>query len=969
MQDLLGTLSPYDIHQEQDYGTESRIAHSQPREDEIDLPAAGPNTLSQYQGGASQDPFGKNVDEYLQVPTAPAWNPAIAAQQSLTTLGNTLQRIQLSVPHLATPRQQGYLISDEGYYTYQKSQQDTRSVRSNRSNSFNHMINKPQAIPRTMPDEQRARGFSQGQVSDYSMASQHTPTRGGTKSDAISHVGTISCTVEGCETMSKTPSDQKKHLARHKLEHVCTEVDCTRKDKGFATVNDLNRHRITVHKLTAKGARTYRCFALGCNKPEKNWPRKDNFRSHLKKAHPNEDVDELTRRSEEWWEMQQQRSTGSDDQQLFMNSALPIADYSHPAARPTVSYGSTSASDSGHIQTSSVPQTQFSHNPYIPQGAQFASNPLPGTIQQTNQQHALRHNQSATTSGYRNENRNFTNVRSSGPSSGRFHPSSSVTLSEQQISQHHRPSVVGPTMSYARTEQQTEHPQIREWTTPMPFSSMQAPSHVSRTASYNRSALQLPAQNQTAGQRPQTVADFRTLEEDRQEDMTDFSAFQQFQEPHGIEFIGQSNDLSNIGFSMGDDNPFDAMYRDDVMPDNRMQHSEQADIDLVGEDGAGGVNVDSLNKFLQPFTAKADDDPDKHQMVRFLKTALLSLESTTGDASSAAMNIDTNIDHCIEEIPNAAGKTVFRCKWPKCMKGKKEWNLRSEIKKHMKRHSKPYGCTFDKCYRQFGSKSDWVRHETNRHTLQESWRCMLTSHVAPAIQPCRTVFWARQHFIAHLSSAHRLTKELRPDEFNSQLSKQHINSNFQPQYWCGFHKSIIRLTKKGTEGIHERYNHIVEHITGEGRCMDDWMPAHGILSRGQLRAKQPPKQGQLANEEEYDASPPISTSEESNSTADGSPSPPQGNLPTEHRPARHRQVRQPSHVPAPTPHAGQKRKSSTAGFAHSHQPARRVANYWRCHACQQKNLLAISEACTSGSCSHEKCSLCKLLYQSSSDEI
>ena len=83
------------------------------------------------------------------------------------------------------------------------------------------------------------------------------------------------------------------------LLYRCGVLDC---GKGFATAHDLVRHQVSVHRMRSGGARMYRCFGAGCAKPEKDWPRKDNFRSHLKKAHPDEDVDALVRKSDEWWD-------------------------------------------------------------------------------------------------------------------------------------------------------------------------------------------------------------------------------------------------------------------------------------------------------------------------------------------------------------------------------------------------------------------------------------------------------------------------------------------------------------------------------------------------------------------------------------------------------------------------------------------------------------------------------------------
>lgn len=91
--------------------------------------------------------------EYLQIPTAPAWNPAVAASQSPTTAGRTLQRITLNLPRKLDQR---FLPSDEGYYTRthsevsKLSQRDDSSISTYRSNSPRISMLRSQEFPRAI---------------------------------------------------------------------------------------------------------------------------------------------------------------------------------------------------------------------------------------------------------------------------------------------------------------------------------------------------------------------------------------------------------------------------------------------------------------------------------------------------------------------------------------------------------------------------------------------------------------------------------------------------------------------------------------------------------------------------------------------------------------------------------------------------------------------------------------------------
>ena len=80
--------------------------------------------------------------------------------------------------------------------------------------------------------------------------------------------------------------------------YLCTEPDCPR-IAGFSTRNDLDRHKRSVHRISSDSRYTtaYKCAGLNCAKPEKIWPRLDNFRSHCERMHGKEDIPSILRRS------------------------------------------------------------------------------------------------------------------------------------------------------------------------------------------------------------------------------------------------------------------------------------------------------------------------------------------------------------------------------------------------------------------------------------------------------------------------------------------------------------------------------------------------------------------------------------------------------------------------------------------------------------------------------------------------
>ena len=86
----------------------------------------------------------------------------------------------------------------------------------------------------------------------------------------------------------------RKHLQTHERPYLCDLSHCTRQT-GFATDNDLRRHKKSVHELEISGlpGKTYRCAAKGCRNWDKIWLRLDNFRQHVIKMHSEQSLEEV----------------------------------------------------------------------------------------------------------------------------------------------------------------------------------------------------------------------------------------------------------------------------------------------------------------------------------------------------------------------------------------------------------------------------------------------------------------------------------------------------------------------------------------------------------------------------------------------------------------------------------------------------------------------------------------------------
>jgi hypothetical protein len=125
----------------------------------------------------------------------------------------------------------------------------------------------------------------------------------------------------------------------------------------------------------------------------------------------------------------------------------------------------------------------------------------------------------------------------------------------------------------------------------------------------------------------------------------------------------------------------------------------------------------------------------------------------------------------------------------------------------MKRHTRPYGCTFTKCQKTFGSKNDWKRHETSQHYQLEIWRCDgdINGHT------CNKRFFSSEIFRAHLEKAHDLSEQ----EIDSMVVAPRSSAfNSQAHFWCGFCERIVELHQAGVGAWTERFNHIDDHFMG-----------------------------------------------------------------------------------------------------------------------------------------------------------
>ncbi|KAJ5752400.1 hypothetical protein N7520_009317, partial [Penicillium odoratum] len=155
--------------------------------------------------------------------------------------------------------------------------------------------------------------------------------------------------------------------------------------------------------------------------------------------------------------------------------------------------------------------------------------------------------------------------------------------------------------------------------------------------------------------------------------------------------------------------------------------------------------------------------------------------------------------------------------WFQCDICSKRTRLRCEMKKHQKRHERPYGCTFPHCAKSFGSKADWKRHETSQHLHLQSWLCAF--HDPSKGESCGRIFYREETYTQHLNQQHQVPK----NRLKTTLSSTRLDLADQSHFWCGLCTRTILLQSSGSTALDERFNHIdIEHFK-KGERGHDWI--------------------------------------------------------------------------------------------------------------------------------------------------
>ncbi|KXJ91032.1 hypothetical protein Micbo1qcDRAFT_68861 [Microdochium bolleyi] len=244
---------------------------------------------------------------------------------------------------------------------------------------------------------------------------------------------------------------------------------------------------------------------------------------------------------------------------------------------------------------------------------------------------------------------------------------------------------------------------------------------------------------------------------------------------------------------------------------------------------ARDLNDDDLLELSDPvhFNINLKDDAAIRKLLdAFHKKGILQQHGYSKDISHSTTDDEAQTEPPIADP--ADSKISYGCR----LCGK-TFNRRCELRKHEKRHQKPFGCTFPECPKRFGSKNDWKRHENSQHPLREMWKCD-ERHPSKPSEPCSKIEYQRDDFRQHLVQIHSINEG---QQVEFKVEHCWIDKNYDERFWCGFCNKIVPTKSTGQVAGTERFDHIGNHYAGRNgeapRNIDDWRHVDlGYLNMG-----------------------------------------------------------------------------------------------------------------------------------------
>ncbi|KAI9809030.1 MAG: hypothetical protein M1825_002319 [Sarcosagium campestre] len=574
-----------------------------------------------------------------------------------------------------------------------------------------------------------------------------------------------------CSAVVKNLSALKKHMQRHEKLFKCEVNGCTR-EQGFSTSNDLDRHLLTVHKINVsqKPSVYWVCMVPGCKRYGTQSTRRDNFRSHLSRMHPEKNTAELLKASERRTGAEPEQSQHAIDTDALYDIHSQLGP-SNSQVRPLKRRHADEAGSGQDWVTMSSPKDGLRKR------LRFTT---------TTQDHDRSESKATSRNLLEMDAQHTGRDESTGRSEVLSTPAAdSVGGFEESWNE-----AFSPLLSHGMLSDSgilmSKSPSLRELSADA--------RQISRSVS-----------------RPQSPDIPDRGDDDLSHDAEDGSL------PKGLdEFV---TDLSGELLSR-----LPLVFARDSIHDGRVTISSKqlADVDSPGQQRLPSSTADWLGneddrsserRTISYGAAGLTKGPDEARK-RFqhgLKDLLrdrFSKYMVTFQGPKTAKNASAH-----HETGYALRGRLFRC--DTCGVEKTH---RHEMNKHQLRHKKVFACTYAGCKSRFGRKNDWKRHENSQHFQVELWRCRRTVNDLSR-EECAHVAYRREQFHQHLKDVHQIATS---ETILEESKACRIGRNLQTQYWCGFCGEIRPLKSRGLAAWKERFDHIGKHF--KESSIDEWTP-------------------------------------------------------------------------------------------------------------------------------------------------
>ncbi|KAM7209200.1 hypothetical protein V8F20_000538, partial [Naviculisporaceae sp. PSN 640] len=529
----------------------------------------------------------------------------------------------------------------------------------------------------------------------------------------------------------------RKHEQRHSKPHRCDIENCPRNGDGFSTLNDLARHKQTVHKI---GGLKYRCHIGQCANKKKDWPRADNFKQHLQRVH----------------------NYQTSDLEKFKATSLPEGEPQEPPVRtlPVSHWGQTLPTNVGINPSAEAAPSQLVTNPQLSDGSPSIDGSTLGDIDESQYTDQIP----------------FDGMGLDGKM-GHVVPRPEATRQNLPEARGSSGQTMAPAPSYINPDI-LNHIGLRTTFTGDQTGPRNIPTEI----------IELEPEGPTAFDQDERQTDFRTDQHALPRNLHEVTA--EYDQDAAAD-QDDSNDSDSEGAShLAEHSPSPRAVSEADSPPKAEPEALKSDAHTAASSPESmSLDEADASDLVQRLMQKQVLDKLLQQLgYRMVKESDIKEQAKEGASSEP------------QQIVSGGRHTCDQCN--------KSFSRACELRKHRKRHDKPYACTYAQCDKRFGSKNDWKRHENSQHFQLECWKCDEKSKDSAG--ECGKVCHRRETFTNHLEKDHGLD----PKAIEGKWAACRVGRNCETSFWCGFCETVIKLSGRNGPAWTERFNHIDEHFNG-----------------------------------------------------------------------------------------------------------------------------------------------------------